>query len=243
MERPWRKLSVRAHISLTGLPTSREIVAASNAASQNRWRPNEPPPWATWTVTLASGRPRLSAICSWPRSGTSGLTRSRPCRRGRRRPHSWAPADRPAAEVEREGLIDRRRQRDRRASAGAPPPCRSASTWASDLPSTEPGPQLTFSARIASMHWPNVWARTATPPATYCVCGMITTSVTPGIALTAARLRTARRVPLIVGGRQTIVGSAPGTSRSIANCLWPVTMSWASTRPAAYRPVDCADAA
>jgi hypothetical protein len=35
---------------------------------------------------------------------------------------------------------------------------------------------------------------------------------------------------LIVGGRHTIVGSAPGTSRSIANSLRPVTMSSASRR-------------
>jgi hypothetical protein len=59
---------------------------------------------------------------------------------------------------------------------------------------------------------------------------MIATSVIPGIALTAARLRTPRAEPLIVGGRQTIVGLAPATSRSIANRLRPVTMSRASTR-------------
>ncbi len=34
----------------------------------------------------------------------------------------------------------------------------------------------------------------------------------------------------MVGGRQTIVGSASGTSRSIANFFLPVTMSRASTR-------------
>ena len=36
------------------------------------------------------------------------------------------------------------------------------------------------------MHWPKVWARTATP------VGMMATSVTPGIASTAAMLRTDR---------------------------------------------------
>ncbi len=50
--------------------------------------------------------------------------------------------------------------------SGSSAACRSASTLASVLPSTEPGAQLTFSARIASMHWPNVCARTATPPGT-----------------------------------------------------------------------------
>lgn len=67
------------------------------------------------------------------------------------------------------------------------------------------------------MHCPNVRARTATPPATYGVCGMSATSVTPGIARTVAPLRILCAPPLIVGGRQTIVGSAPGTVRSIAN--------------------------
>ncbi len=60
------------------------------------------------------------------------------------------------------------------------------------------------------MHWPKVSARTATPPGTNCVCGMIATSVTPAIALTWARLVTATALPLIVGGRHTIVGSAFG---------------------------------
>ena len=44
-------------------------------------------------------------------------------------------------------------------------------------------------------------------------------------------LATDRTVPLIVGGRQTMVGRASGTSRSMANFLRPVTMSSASTRP------------
>ena len=60
---------------------------------------------------------------------------------------------------------------------------RLASTVASDSPSTGPLFQSTSSARIASMHWPNVLARTATPVST------MATSVTPGIALTSAALR------------------------------------------------------
>lgn len=64
-----------------------------------------------------------------------------------------------------------------------------ASTVWSDSPSAVPGPQSTRSARIASMHWPKVAARTATPVDT------IATSVTPGIACTAARFRTPRTVP------------------------------------------------
>jgi hypothetical protein len=77
------------------------------------------------------------------------------------------------------------------------------------------------------MHCPKVLARTATP------VEMITTSVTPGMALTAARLPADCTVPLIVGGRHTIVGNALATFTSIANLLRPVTMSRASTRPRA----------
>ena len=69
------------------------------------------------------------------------------------------------------------------------------------------------------MHCPNVLPRTATPPATYVVCPMIATSVMPGMRLTSAALRMPSALPLIVGARQTIVGSASGTSMSIANCF------------------------
>ena len=92
------------------------------------------------------------------------------------------------------------------------------------------------------MHCPNVVARTATPPGTNCVCGMIATSVTPSIAMTCASFRTASAVPLIVGGRQTIVGSAPGTSRSIANCFVPVTISSASIRGCGVPTSVCCEA-
>jgi hypothetical protein len=74
------------------------------------------------------------------------------------------------------------------------------------------------------MHWPKVLARTAMPVSTCATC------VTPGIASTAALFLTDLGVPLSVGGRHTIVGSASGTSRSIANFFLPVTMSRASTR-------------
>ena len=52
----------------------------------------------------------------------------------------------------------------------------------------------------------------------------------PGIALTWSRLATLCTLPLIVGGRQTMVGSALGTSRSSANCFCPVTAARASMR-------------
>ena len=74
------------------------------------------------------------------------------------------------------------------------------------------------------MHCPNVCARTATPVSTGA------TWVTPGIARTSAWLRSRLGVPFSVGGRQTMVGRAPGTSRSVVNFLAPVTASRASIR-------------
>ena len=49
--RPWRKSSVRCHMSFTGLPIAFDTSAASMAASENRCRPKEPPPCATWQTT------------------------------------------------------------------------------------------------------------------------------------------------------------------------------------------------
>ncbi len=56
----------------------------------------------------------------------------------------------------------------------------------SDSPSTGPGFQSTFIARIASMHWPKVRARTATPVETTAM------PLTPGIRATWLRLRSRR---------------------------------------------------
>ena len=61
--------------------------------------------------------------------------------------------------------------------------------------------------------------------------------------MTSARLLIFLGLPLIVGGRATIVGLASGTtSRSIANCLRPVTMSSASIRFCAVPSTVNADA-
>lgn len=80
------------------------------------------------------------------------------------------------------------------------------STESSDSPSTSPGPQSTSNSRSASMHWPNVSPRTATP------CFSVATSVMPGIRRTASALRTVRTVPPSVGGLRTMAGLASGTS-------------------------------
>ena len=57
---------MRCHISLTGLPILLETIAASNAASQNRWRPNEPPPSVTCTT---AGRPSAFSISPFAQPG------------------------------------------------------------------------------------------------------------------------------------------------------------------------------
>ncbi len=101
---------------------------------------------------------------------------------------------------------------------------RPARIVSSDSPSTGPGFQSTSIRRIASMHCPNVFARTAIPVEIWATC------VTPGRARTDALLRRRRGVPFRVGARQTMVGSAPLIWRSIENCLRPVTASRASSR-------------
>jgi hypothetical protein len=95
---------------------------------------------------------------------------------------------------------------------------------ASEASGTVPGAHFTSKARTASMHWPNVRARTATPVLT------LTTSVTPGIASTFFLFRIFTGVPFSVGARQIIVGFAPLTRRSRVNVFWPVTAARASVR-------------
>ena len=85
------------------------------------------------------------------------------------------------------------------------------------------------------MHCPKVLARTATP------VGMIPTWVTPGIFSTSALFLIESGVPLSSGARQTIVGSASGTSRSIANFFLPVTASRASTRRCGLPTTACSE--
>ena len=78
------------------------------------------------------------------------------------------------------------------------------------------------------MHCPKVLARTAMP------VGTCATWVTPFIFRIFLRLRSRTGRPRCVGGRQTIVGLAPLTSRSVAKSFWPVTAARASVR---LRPV------
>ena len=94
---------------------------------------------------------------------------------------------------------------------GSSAPLSSASMSASDCPATGPAAHSTRIARTASMHWPKVSARTATPVSTTAMVR------TPGIAATTSRLSSRFGVPLSVGARQTMVGSASLTLRSVVN--------------------------
>ena len=88
------------------------------------------------------------------------------------------------------------------------------------------------SALQASQHGPKVSAITATPGGIFTIsppAGMVSTAITPGMANTAARLLTRTTVPRNLDGIRRIVGTAPGTFRSIVNFFLPVTMSRASS--------------
>ena len=105
---------MRCHISLTGLPIALEIAAASKAASANRWRPNEPPPSVTCTFTLPTGSPSSEASCSWAQIGVfrhdqiSALVGADVGDRAVGLQRVAGP------EVEREALVERLRERQRR---------------------------------------------------------------------------------------------------------------------------------
>ena len=226
--RPCRKSSVRCHMSFTGLPIVCEISAASSAASKNRWRPNDPPPCDDVARHRARAAGRASARSSaGRRSATSGSTRSRRCPARTSAIAQLVSSGLLLREVEGEVAVDRlgqQRQRRAQPAAARPRAARRGRRRRTCRPRC-PAPHVTCSARTASMHCPNV-------AAAHGDAGGDDGDVGDARASPARRrgCRRATTVPLIVGGRQTIVGSAPGTSRSIANCLRPVTMSSASIR-------------
>jgi hypothetical protein len=211
------------------LPIAWDTSAASSAASKNSLRPNEPPPEMTCTLTWSGVMPSFWAICSCATIGDF-----RPAQIS-------AEPDRTSATAQLGSRAELLRKWNVNAASrvfasgstfgtasGISAAFSSLSTEASSAPGTEPSFQSTRSARTASMHWPNVRARTATPVETFA------TWVTPGIASTSARLRIRFGVPLSRGARQIIAGSAPGTCRSSANFLRPVTASSASVRPCGF---------
>ena len=221
--RPWRASSARCHISFTGLPMAWETSAASSAASKKSFRPNEPPPSTTWTVTASIGRPSRAAIAPFATIGAFRLDQisARPGRTSA------------IAQFGSSALLPRKWNVNAASTlgvngggpSGISAARNSLSTDSSDAPATLPGFHDTRRARTASMHWPKVAARTATP------VEITATSVTPGMARISPRLATEPTLPLIVGGRHTMVGMASGTFRSSVNRLRPVTAARASIRP------------
>ena len=95
-------------------------------------------------------------------------------------------------------------------------------------PARSPRSHSTSIFRMALMHWPKVLARTAMP------VGTCATWVTPFIFRICFSLRSRTGRPRCVGGRQTIVGLAPLTCRSVEKSFCPVTAALASVR---LRPV------
>ena len=224
--RPWRGSSARCHISRTGFFIAWEILAASMAWSPKSLWPNEPPPVITLTLIFDCGRPVALAMSSWATIGDF-----RPAQTSARSARTSAIA----AYGSRAALLRNMKATSISTRLGEHGDLGYGERHLGLAQAGEHGrvglaldrslvPDSTSSARIASMHWPKVFARTATPVSTWA------TSVTPGIAVTSAALRIDCGEPFSVGGRQTMVGSASGTSRSIENFFLPVTMSRASSR-------------
>ena len=234
-QRPWRGMSDRVHINLTGLlPNARETWAASWGASLNRCRPNEPPPSTTWQVTASSGRLRLAAMRCLAQIGVFMAAQISQL-------SGFATA---TAQLGSSGSPGRKWKMNSSSRTVWPGTAGASGSWAARrsavtdstvLPTADPSAQRTLHARTASMHWPKVSPRMAMPPRIWplsavLVFGISWTSRMPGIRSTSLLLSSSSALPLMVGGRQRTVGLASGTSRSIANGLVPVTAARASVR-------------
>ncbi len=231
--RPWRKSSVRVQLSFTGTPMARETSAASRAASQKRSRPKDPPPCTTCTVTTSWGSPRAAAMSCWATTGffIGPQISARSARTSAT--HGFVSSGQLGwkANVKLKSLVCTGDGMPSGLSTpvsgmtwGSSASASAACTDSSDIPAAGPGAHSTSITWSASMHWPKVRARTATPLSTSA------TWVTPGTASTAASLRSRTGRPRCVGGRATIVGRASGTTRSPVYRSSPVTMARASIR-------------
>jgi hypothetical protein len=234
--RVWRTSSVRWYISLHGRPVALLTCTATCTGSQNSRRPKEPPAGSTWATTWSWRSPRSAAtdcsamigVCiaaqiSQRPGRTSAIAVSTSSGQWAAARHSNSPSivSAPSGGSASGGL----------AAFSV------AITLASDWPASGPSPQLMSSALSASQAWPKVSAITATPGGRGTIAppgGMITMSITPGIARTLAALLTDTTWPRICEGMRSIVGLAPGTSRSMPKVLRPVTMSRASMRGAGW---------
>lgn len=215
-------------MSLTGLPSFWEIRAASSGASKNSLRPKEPPPWITLKVTALCGRPSSAAISCSATMGDLQLAQMA----------AWLGWTSAIAALVSIGAWLAQAQSNSASTywvnsggtnRGRLAARSSAATVALDWLPAVPGPHVTTRASTASMHWPKVSAITATP------VGICAAPMTPGMAPTAAAFCTDLTVPLMVGGRRTMVGmgTTPPRSagaRSRVYFLAPVTISRASTR-------------
>ena len=202
-----------------------EIFAASMAWSPKSLWPKEPPLVMTLTFTWSWRRPTACAMFCWARIGTlrPAQTSARSLRTSAMAAYGSSAALLRNMNVKSVSTVCARIGTFG-TTIGSSPPRSLDSTVLSDSPATGPGFQSTLMARMASMHCPKVVARTATPVST------TATWVTPGSCRMAAWLLSRFGVPPWVGARQTMVGRASGTSRSVVNFFAPVTASRASVR-------------
>ncbi len=224
--RPWRGSSARCHISRTGLPIFCEIFAASMAASLKSLWPKEPPPVITLTLTWSWGMPSALAMFCWARIGTF-----RPAQIVARSSRTSATAQLGSSAallrnmnvklgLDRLGEQRHVRDRERQLAPCAAGPGSSGRTRprrarvpddvhrADRVDALAEGLRAHRDAGVDLRHVLDAGHRAGS-----CAC-----------------CAAAAGEPLSVGGRQTIVGSAPGTCRSIANFFRPVTAARASSR-------------
>lgn len=198
---------VDAAMSRTGFFIALEMCAASSAASKNSRRPKEPPPWTTCTVTLFSGSPSSCAMVCFATIGDFSPAQM------------VALSSRTSATAELDSIgawLTNAKSNSPSTccvssggtAKGSAAPCSFSLIVSLLSPSTVPAFHVTSRAFLPSSAWPKVSDITATP------VGTTARSLMPGIARTAASLVTFFTVPLIVGGRRTITGIAPGMSRS-----------------------------
>ena len=203
-----------------------DLRAASIAWSPNSLWPKEPPPVITLTVTLSCGRPIALAMSSWATIGTLSPAQTVGVVGAHVGDGGVGLERRAAAEHEREVGLDGLGQHrdlgygerhlglaqlgeDRRVGlaldrSGVPVDVERPDR----VDALAEGPGAHRDPGVD--HAPRRSPRASPGPRPCCGCCF--------------------GVPLSVGGRHTMVGSASGTSRSIANFFLPVTMSRASTR-------------
>ena len=141
-----------------------EIRAASMAWSPKSLWPKEPPPVITLTLTWLGSMPSSRAMFSWARIGT--LRPAQISAPSSRTSAMAAYGSRAALERNMNSnlvSICSARTGTEGTAIGSSARSSSSRIVSSDLPAIGPGSHSTSIFRMASMHWPKVFARTAIP--------------------------------------------------------------------------------